>query len=96
MATKAKAVEPEDIAPEDSIVPVYLVPLTAEEEAEREAWAAGQPERDRLAVKQARQAAYQQTADPLFFGFQRGDNTEQEWVDAVQAVKDQYPYPDGV
>lgn len=83
----------EDITPEDSIVPVYLVPLTAEEEAEREQWAAAQPERDRIAVQQARQAAYQRDADPLFFGFQRGDNTEQEWLDAVQAVKDANPYP---
>lgn len=96
MATKAKAVEPEEITPEDSIVPVYLVPLTADEIAEREAWAAAQPERDRLAVQQARQAAYQATADPLFFGYQRGDNTEQEWLDAVQAVKDQHPYPETI
>lgn len=91
-----ETIEPIDITPEDSVVSVYLIPLTAEEEAEREAWAAEQPERDRLAVQQARLAAYQQTADPLFFGFQRGDNTEQEWLDAVQAVKDQHPYPDGV
>lgn len=83
----------EDITPEDSIVPVYLVPLTAEEEAEREQWAAAQPERDRIAVQQARQAAYQRDADPLFFGYQRGDNTEQAWLDAVQAVKDANPYP---
>jgi hypothetical protein len=27
-------------------------------------------------------------------GWQRGDNTEQEWLDAVQAVKDAYPYPE--
>lgn len=36
----------EDITPEDSVVPVYLVPLTAEEEAEREQWAAEQAQRD--------------------------------------------------
>ena len=29
----------EDITPEDSVVPVYLVPLTEEELAEREQWA---------------------------------------------------------
>lgn len=28
-----------DITPDDSVVPVYLVPLTPEEEAEREQWA---------------------------------------------------------
>lgn len=50
--------------------------------------------REYAAVQQARQNAYQQTADPLFFGFQRGDNTEQAWLDAVQAVKDAYPYPE--
>lgn len=93
MATKAKAVEPEEITPEDSIVPVYLVPLTAEEIAEREAWAAAQPERDRVAVQEARRQAYILESDPLFFGYQRGDNTEQDWLDAVQAVKDANPYP---
>lgn len=93
MAKTATPTGPVEITPGDSVVPIFLIPLTVEEEAEREAWAAAQPERDRLAVQQARQAAYQATADPLFFGFRRGDNTEQEWLDAVQAVKDQFPYP---
>lgn len=57
---------------------------------------AGALARERKAVEAQRLAAYQTQADPLFFGYQRGDNTEQEWLDAVQAVKDQYPYPDGV
>ena len=35
-----------DITPEDSIVPVYLVPLTEEQEAEREQWAIEAVERD--------------------------------------------------
>ena len=47
-------------------------------------------------VEHARQAAYQQTADPLFFEYQRGDATEREWLDAVQAVKDAHPYPEDV
>lgn len=45
-------------------------------------------------VESQRQAAYQQSADPLFFEYQRGDATEQEWLDAVQAVKDAHPYPE--
>lgn len=45
-------------------------------------------------VEQNRLVAYQKTADPLFFGYQRGDNTEQAWLDAVQAVKDANPYPE--
>jgi hypothetical protein len=47
-------------------------------------------------VEKARQAAYQQTADPLFFEYQRGDATEAEWLAAVQAVKDAHPYPEQV
>ena len=45
-------------------------------------------------VEQARQEAYSETSDPIFFEYQRGDKTEQEWLDAVQAVKDAHPYPD--
>jgi hypothetical protein len=67
--------------------------LTAEEVAEREAWAAEEPARQRKTVEDQRRAAYQTESDPLFFGWQRGDNTEQEWLDAVQAVKDAHPYP---
>jgi hypothetical protein len=44
-------------------------------------------------VEADRQVAYRQTADPIFFEFQRGDKTEAEWLDAVQAVKDAHPYP---
>jgi len=47
-------------------------------------------------VEQARRAEYQATTDPLFFEFQRGDVTEQAWLDAVQAVKDANPYPESV
>jgi hypothetical protein len=46
-------------------------------------------------VEATRQAEYQRTADPIFFQYQRGDKTEQEWLDAVQAVKDAHPYPEG-
>ena len=49
---KTKTVEPIDITPEDSVVPVYLVELTAEEIAEREAMAA-QSEADRIAAEEA-------------------------------------------
>lgn len=44
-----------DITPEDSVVPVYLVPLTDEEIAEREQWAVEQAERE--AAEEARIAA---------------------------------------
>lgn len=38
-----------------------------------------------------RQAAYRQEADPLFFKWQRGEATEQEWLDKVQEIRDRYP-----
>ena len=53
----------------------------------------GAYKREYSTMQAVRQAAYQRDADPLFFGWQRGDNTEQEWLDAVQAVKDANPYP---
>lgn len=45
-------------------------------------------------VEATRRELYQKNSDPLFFGWQRGENTEQEWLDAVQAVKDANPYPE--
>jgi hypothetical protein len=45
-------------------------------------------------VEKARASAYRETSDPIFFEYQRGDKTEQEWLDAVQAVKDAHPYPE--
>lgn len=47
------------------------------------------------AVERARQVAYRETSDPIFFEYQRGDKTEAEWLAAVQAVKDAHPYPEG-
>lgn len=47
-------------------------------------------------MEQARHAAYITDADPLFFKWQRGTGTEQEWLDAVQDVKDAHPYPEPV
>ena len=40
-----------------------------------------------------RQAAYTQEADPLFFKYQRGEATEQEWLDKVAEIRIRYPYP---
>ena len=59
-------------------------------------WAEVQYETAYARVEQARQTEYQATTDPLFFRFQRGDVTEQAWLDAVQAVKDANPYPESV
>jgi len=77
-----------------NIVLAKVVPLTAEEIAEREAWAAQEPERERERIRQQRQSVYAQTADPLFFKFQAGEATKAEWLAARQAVVDAHPYPE--
>jgi hypothetical protein len=59
-------------------------------------WPEVQYERAYTQVEQARAAAYRETSDPIFFQYQRGTATEQEWLDAVQAVKDAHPYPETV
>jgi hypothetical protein len=65
-------------------------PTEAELEAE---WAEVEYEVAYEGVEQARAAAYRDTADPIFFQYQRGDKTEVEWLDAVEAVKEANPYP---
>jgi hypothetical protein len=57
-------------------------------------WAEVQLEAQTEQVEQARANAYRETSDALFFKYQRGTATEQEWLDAVQAVKDAHPYPE--
>ena len=42
----------------------------------------------------ARRAAYAQESDPIFFKWQRGEATEQEWLDAVATIKARYPMPE--
>ena len=65
-------------------------PTLAELEA---VWAQVEYEVAYEAVQKARQAAYQSESDPIFFDYQRGEVTEQDWLDAVQAVKDAHSYP---
>ena len=57
------------------------------------AWPQVQYKAAYAAVEVARRVAYEQDADPLFFQWQRGDGTEQAWLDAVALVKATHPYP---
>jgi hypothetical protein len=41
----------------------------------------------------ARQAAYETEADPLFFKWQANEATEAEWLAKRQEIRDRYPYP---
>jgi hypothetical protein len=59
-------------------------------------WPGVEAEMAKEYAKKARRRDYELTADSVFFQYQRGEATEQEWLDAVQAVKDAHPYPDEV
>jgi hypothetical protein len=43
-------------------------------------------------ASQARASDFRIEADPLFFGWQRNENTEQEWLDKVAEIRARYPY----
>lgn len=64
MAKTETPTGPVEITPGDSVVPVWLVPLTPEEEAERAQWAIEQAERERAEIEaaQARESALSKLA----------------------------------
>jgi hypothetical protein len=41
-----------------------------------------------------RKAAYTAESDPLFFKYQRGDATKEEWLAKIEEIKARYPDPD--
>ena len=50
-----------------------------------------QAEWDARAIDQQRQSAYQTESDPLFFKSQRGEATEQDWLDKIAEIKARFP-----
>jgi hypothetical protein len=46
-----------------------------------------------LQAEANRKAAYLSEADPLFFKSQRGEVTEQVWLDKIEEIKARYPKP---
>lgn len=61
-----------------------VIALTAEEIAEQQAERAAQ-------VEAQRADAYRNESDPLFFKSQRGEATQQEWLDKVAEIKARFP-----
>ena len=45
-------------------------------------------------AKASRQQAYRDRSDPIFMQWQRGEATEQEWLDEVAAIRLEFPYPE--
>lgn len=48
-------------------------------------------ERENLENKKLRAETYKNESDPLFFKWQRGEATEQEWLDKIEEIKQRYP-----
>ena len=65
-----------------------VIPQSAHERSTDDARRA---EQAAAAVEQARRAAFAESSDPLFFKWQRGEATEQEWLDKVQQIRERYP-----
>jgi len=60
-----------------------------------ELWPEVQYETELDAVKFSRHSAYIAPggSDAVFMKYQRGEATEQEWLDAVEAINEANPYP---
>lgn len=56
-------------------------------------WPAVQQARQQAQVDAQRHAAYVAESDPLFFQWQRGEATEQQWRDKVAEIQARYPDP---
>lgn len=68
-------------------------PMTTEEKADRAKWAKEQPAREKAIATENRRIGYQTISDPVFFQWQRGEKTEQDWKDAIAEVEKLYPIP---
>jgi len=45
------------------------------------------------AVNAQRLTAYQNESDPIFFEYQRGENTEEAWKAKIAEIQARYPFP---
>lgn len=66
-------------------------PTEAEIEAELARLIAEQP---RKIAKQQRSSAYTTEADPLFFKYQAGEVTKEEWLAKREEIRARFPYPE--
>ena len=45
-------------------------------------------------VENNRKNAYRNESDPIFLKWQRGEATEQEWLDKIDEIKERFPKPE--
>ena len=75
---------------QDSVVPVYVNKPSVEQVKENEQLAADFIEREIELQRLQKQGLYQRIADPVFFKYQAGEATKQDWLDARALVSKQY------
>lgn len=46
-------------------------------------------------IKEQRRQAYARESDPLYFKWQRGEATQEEYLASIEDIKMRYPYPEG-
>lgn len=63
----------------------------AEIAARESQWQVGATARAETQAAQSRRAAYEKESDPLFFLYQRGEATQQQWLDKIAEIKQRYP-----
>jgi hypothetical protein len=61
-------------------------------EACDERWVTLEVELINTRMERARSEAYQNEADPIFFSWQRGEDTEASWLAKVAEIRTRYPY----
>ena len=57
------------------------------------AWPAVQQAQAQAQVDAQRHAAYTAESDPLYFKWQRGEGTEQAWLDKIAEIQARFPDP---
>lgn len=57
-----------------------------------DAWPTVHTLRVNTIAREQRHQAFIAEADPLFFAWQRGEGTEQAWLDKVAEIRERFPY----
>ena len=65
---------------------------TCIDQAALDAYLQEQKDQFNAGQKQKRHAAYVIESDPIFFKSQRGEATQQQWLDAIAAIDARFPY----
>lgn len=68
-------------------------PMTAEEKEERAKYAKQEPAIVKALAEEDRRQAYMRISDPIYFKWQRGEATEEDYLAAVAQVREDYPVP---